>query len=127
MLREKITGPIIGAFYEVYNTLGYGFLEKVYENALVHLLRQQGLLVRQQTPISVVFRGVVVGEYYADLLVEDKVIVELKTTERFHPEHTAQLMHYLKATHLGVGLLLNFGRQAMYKRLISTNDQKPRP
>lgn len=124
MLHEDITGTIIRAFYDVYNTLGYGFLEKVYENSLAHLLRQRGLIVQQQAPISVQFYGVIVGEYFADLLVEDKVIAELKTVERLHQEHTAQLYNYLKATHLEVGLLLNFGRQADYKRVIFTNDRK---
>ncbi len=124
MLHENITGAIIGSFYNVYNALGFGFLEKVYENSLAHLLRQQGLFVHQQAPISVLFDGVIVGEYFADLLVEDKVVVELKTGERFHPEHSAQLLNYLKATHIEVGLLLNFGRQASYKRVFLTNDRK---
>ena len=124
MLHEDITGTIIRAFYDTYNTLGYGFLEKVYENSLAHLLRHRGLIVQQQAPISVQFHGVIVGEYFADLLIEDKVIAELKTVERLHQEHTAQLYNYLKATRLEVGLLLNFGRQADYKRVIFTNDRK---
>jgi GxxExxY protein len=127
VLHEEITGPIIGAFYDVYNTLGFGFLERVYENSLAYLLVQRGLRVHQQAPLSVFFHGVCVGEYFADLVVEDKVIVELKTVERLIPEHTAQLHNYLKASSLEVGLLLNFGRQATYKRLILTNERKALP
>jgi GxxExxY protein len=104
--------------------LGTGFLEKVYENALAYLLRLRGLNVVQQAPISVYFQGIVVGEYYADLLVAEKVIVELKTAERIYPEHLAQLSNYLKATEIEVGLLLNFGRQTSFKRVILTNDRK---
>ena len=124
MLHEDITGAIIGAFYDVHNTLGTGFLEKVYENALAYLLHLRGFQVIQQAPIKVHFHGVIVGEYYADLLVADKVIVELKTAERIHPEHLAQLSNYLKATSIEVGLLLNFGRQTSFKRVILTNDRK---
>lgn len=124
MLYEEISGAIIGAFYDVYNSLGFGFLERVYENALVHLIHRRGLRVQQQAPISVFFDGVVVGEYFADLLVEDKVIVELKTVERLQPAHTAQIMNYLKATNIEVGLLLNFGREATYKRVYFSNDRK---
>lgn len=124
MLHEEVTGAIIGAFYDVHNTLGVGFLEKVYENALAHLLRSRGLTVAQQKPITVYFQGVIVGEYYADLLVEDKVIVELKTAERIHPEHLTQLSNYLKASRIEVGLLLNFGRYTTFKRVILTNDRK---
>ena len=124
MLHEEITGAIIGAFYDVHNALGAGFLEKVYENALAHLLRSRELGLVQQAPIAVYFQGVVVGDYYADMLVADKVIVELKTAERIHPEHLAQLSNYLKATRIEVGLLLNFSRQASFKRVILTNDRK---
>ena len=118
---------IIGAFYDVHNTLGTGFLEKVYENALAYLLRVRGLTVVQQAPIHVYFQDVLVGEYYADLLVADKVIVELKTPERIYPEHLAQLSNYLKATHIEIGMLLNFGRQSSFKRVILTDDRKSLP
>jgi len=107
--HSDITGQIIRAFYKVYNTLGYGFLEKVYGNSLAIELRQQGLSVIQQAPIKVYYNGQLVGEYYADLLVEDRVIVELKTVETLADEHYAQLLNYLKATKIQVGLLLNFG------------------
>jgi GxxExxY protein len=107
--HSDITGQIIRAFYKVYNTLGYGFLERVYGNSLAIELRQQGLSVIQQAPIKVYYNGQLVGEYYADLLVEDRVIVELKTVEALADEHYAQLLNYLKATKIQVGLLLNFG------------------
>ncbi|MBL7062618.1 MAG: GxxExxY protein [Anaerolineae bacterium] len=126
MLREEITGAIIKAFYTVYNALGYGFLEKVYENALVHELAEQGLRVRQQMPIQVYYDGISVGEYFADLAVEDCVIVELKAAESLRPEHTAQLINYLKATDVEVGLLLNFGPKPAFARKIFTNDRKKR-
>ena len=125
MLHEEITGPVIGAFYEVHKALGFGFLEKVYENALVVALRERGLQLRQQAPITVFFHGMAVGEYYADIIVEDRVILELKTTERLSPEHSMQLIHYLRATAIEVGLLLNFGQEAHFKRVILTNDKKP--
>ncbi len=107
--HSDITQQIIGAFYKVYNTLGYGFLEKVYENALAIELKQHGLSVVQQVPIKVYYNGQSVGKYYTDLLVEDKVIVELKTVETLTDEHYAQLLNYLKATKIEVGLILNFG------------------
>lgn len=124
MLHQDVTGAIIKCFYSVYNTLGAGFLEKVYENALGHMLREEGVNVHQQAPISVHFHGANVGNYYADLLVAEKVVVELKTAARIVPEHTAQLLNYLKATDIEVGLLLNFGPEASYKRVILTNDRK---
>ena len=127
MLHEEVSGAVIKAFYNVYNSLGPGFLEKVYENSMALLLQQRGLRVQQQAPISVQFLGVVVGEYYADLLVEDCIIVELKSVERLHPEHIAQVMNYLKATKIEVGLLMNFGPSASYKRVLFTNDRKYPP
>ncbi len=124
MLHEKVTGAIIQAFYQVYNTLGYGFLEKVYENALAHELGKHGLTVRQQMPIKVHYDGQLVGEYFADLCVEGVVIVEIKAAERLRPEHEAQLLNYLKATDVEVGLLLNFGPEPAFVRKIFTNDRK---
>jgi GxxExxY protein len=124
MLHENVTKVVIGAFYAVYNDLGYGFLEKVYENALTHKLGTLGLSVRQQAPIKVYYEGKLVGEYYADLLVESCTIVELKTLDRIEPPHTAQLLNYLKATEIEVGLLLNFGPEPQIKRQILTNDRK---
>ena len=120
----EITQSIIGAYYDVYNTLGYGFLEKVYENALCVELRRQGNDVRQQEPIEVYYAGQVVGSYYADLLVNDLVIVELKATKALGKEHEAQLMNYLKATRFEVGLLFNFGPEPKFVRKILDNARK---
>ncbi len=109
----------------VYPGLGYGFLEKVYENALVIALRQTGVKVEQQAKIVIRFAGQVVGEYYADLLVEDCVIVELKAAQSIVPEHEAQLLNYLRATPYEVGLLLNFGPKPEFCRKAFDNDRKP--
>ncbi|MGQ0542474.1 MAG: GxxExxY protein [Blastocatellia bacterium] len=116
--HSDVTGQIIKAFYTVYNDLGYGFLEKVYENALVIELRSLGLSVEQQKSISVYYRGQLVGEYFADLVVTGCVIVELKSAETISRAHEAQLINYLKAIRYEVGLLLNFGKSAEYKRKI---------
>ena len=124
MLHKEITSKIISAFYAVYNTLGYGFLEKVYENALVIELEKRGLTIEQQLPIQVYYEGKVVGEYFADLLVNDKVIVELKAVKEIIDAHEAQLVNYLKATNIEVGLLLNFGTEAKFKRKIFTQKKK---
>ena len=123
--HQDLTERIIGAFYNVYNRLGYGFLERVYENAMVIELQTTGLKVEQQMPIKVRYRGQVVGEYFADLVVEDKVIIELKAVSTFLPSHEAQLLNYLKATPYEVGLLLNFGPSPTKKRRIFDNDKKP--
>jgi len=124
MLHEEITSAIIAAYYAVYNTLGYGFLEKVYENALILELQKRGLTVKQQVPIKVYYGGQVVGEYFADLLVNDLVILELKAAEQIIKAHEAQLVNYLKATDLEVGLILNFGPKAEFKRKIFSNERK---
>ena len=116
--HKELTDAIIGAFYHVYNTLGYGFLEKVYENALAHELRKRGLQVAQQVPIKVFYDGVVVGEYFADLLVNELVMLELKSVETIVPEHEAQMVNYLKSTKVEVGLLLNFGPKPEVKRKV---------
>ncbi len=114
----ELTGDIIDAFYKVYNDLGYGFLEKVYENALAYELRERGYVVQQQLPINVYYQGVTVGEYFADLLVENCVIVEIKALEKLCEEHSAQLINYLKATDIDVGLLVNFGPKPETKRKV---------
>lgn len=124
MLYEEITSEIIAAFYVVYNKLGYGFLEKVYENALIFELQKRGFTVKQQVPIQVYYEGQVVGEYFADLLVQDKVILELKVVDEIVAAHEAQLVNYLKATNLEVGLVLNFGPKPEFKRKIFTNARK---
>jgi len=116
---NDITYAINGAVFEVSNILGPGFLEKVYENALLIELKNRGLRTERQVPISVSYKDNVVGEYLADLLVEDKVIVELKTVENLDKNHEAQLLNYLKATGLHVGLLVNFKRKkADIKRMV---------
>ncbi len=107
---NALSEKIIGRAFQVSNTLGCGFLEKVYENALVHELRKNGLQVKQQEPIKVYYDGVVVGEYFADLLVADTVIVELKATKEISDAFAAQCLNYLKATGLPLCLLLNFGK-----------------
>lgn len=118
-LHGEITYQIIGAAFEVWRVLGYGFLEKVYENALVEELRQRGLRVEQQFPVDVYYKDVLVGQYIADLFVEGKVIIELKAEKTYNPQHEAQLLNYLKATGIKVGLLLNFGeKKCDYKRLV---------
>lgn len=122
--HKDLTEKIIQAFYTVYNTLGYGFLEKVYENALAIELPGLGLNVIQQAPIVVYYKELAVGNYDADLLVENLVIVELKATRTLAPEHEAQLLNYLKATPYEVGLLLNFGPQPQIKRKTYDNERK---
>jgi len=118
---SEITEKIINAFYKGYNTLGYGFLEKVYENALFIDLVTMGLLVEKQKQIKVYYEGKEVGEYFADLAVERCVIVELKTAETLCKEHELQLINYLKATEMEVGLLLNFGKKPEFKRKVFSN------
>ena len=106
----ELSGRIIGCAFRVLNTLGAGFLEKVYENALAHEMRAAGLTVAQQKGITVYYNSIVVGEYVADLVVEDAVVVELKASKALDPAHTAQCINYLKATGLHLCLLLNFAR-----------------
>lgn len=124
LLHEKTTEAIIGTFYNVYNELGYGFLESVYEKSLVIALTEAGLKVEQQKAIPVLFRNQVVGEYFADLVVNDTVILELKSCRALDRSHEAQLLHYLKATDVEVGLLLNFGERPQFKRLFFDNPRK---
>ena len=119
LLYKEITEQIIGAAMEVHNTLGSGFLEKVYENALAFELRGHGLKAEQQKSITVRYKKELVGDYIADLLVEDVVIVELKTVDQLSDAHRAQMLNYLKATGVRVGLLINFhGRHLTWLRLI---------
>jgi GxxExxY protein len=116
---NAITERIIGCAYTVSNTLGAGFLEKVYENALAHEMRKQGLQVTQQHPAPVVYDDVVVGDFVADILVEEAVLVELKAVKALDNVHMAQCLNYLKATGLGMCLLLNFGDpKLMIKRIV---------
>ena len=124
VLYEEITDKVIKAFYEVYNKLGYGFLEKVYENALMIELKKQGLQALQQEAINVYYDKENVGEYFADVVVNGVIIIELKSVETIREEHLKQLQNYLKATKIEVGLLLNFGKKPEFKRIIFTNDRK---
>ena len=124
MLHEDLTSQIIASFYGVYNALGYGFLEKVYENALMIELRKCGLAAQQQIPIQVYYDGQPVGEYFADILVNEMVILELKAASEIALAHEAQLVNYLKATNIEVGFVLNFGPKAEFKRKISSNMRK---
>jgi len=120
-LHQNLTKKIIGAFYTVYNELGYGFLEKVYENALGIELKEIGLKASPQVPVDVKYKKELVGEYFADIIVEDKVIVEVKAVEKLNKKHTLQLINYLKATDIEVGLLINFGEEPQVVRKIFSN------
>ena len=122
MLYEDLTEKIIQCYYCVYNTLGYGFLEKVYENAMIIKLQNEGLQCIQQPAIDVFFEGHVVGSYNADILVENKVMIETKAGNSEHIEaHEYQLVNYLKATEVEVGLLLFFGKSPCVKRKMFSN------
>ncbi len=123
-LHQDLTEKIIKAYYNVYNELGYGFLEKVYENALMIELKSLELSCEKQKPISVSFKGYNIGEYFADIIVENKVIIELKAAEGLVEEHEAQLLNYLRATEIEVGLLFNFGKKPQFKRKIFENIYK---
>jgi GxxExxY protein len=120
MIYAEISEQIIKSFYHVYNTLGYGFLERVYENALRSSLRKAGLDILQQQPITVYVEDEVVGEYFADLVMENKIIIEVKAGEAIAKEHESQILNYLKATGYQVGLILNFGPQATFVRKANT-------
>ena len=122
--HSEITDLIIKAYYNVFNKLGYGFLEKVYENAMMIELKKLGLNPVQQAPIKVVYDNIEIGKYFADILVNDLVIIELKAAEGLVEEHELQLINYLKATELEVGLLLNFGKTPQFKRKIFDNEFK---
>ena len=124
LLHKTITDAVLKIYFDVYNQLGSGFLEKVYQNAMYFELKNKGFKVEAQKQIKVYFREQLIGEYYADLIVEDKVIVELKATELLMNVHVAQTLNYLKATEIEVGLLLNFGEEPEFKRMIYTNDRK---
>ena len=125
MKHELVTQSVIGCAFEVINELGAGFLESVYEKALLLALRQKGLSALSQHPVKVMFRGECVGDFYADIFVEEKVIVELKAVKAIAPEHQAQIINYLNATGIEVGLLINFGNPRLeYKRFTRSKDYK---
>lgn len=122
--HSTLTEKVIKAFFKVYNELFYGFLEKVYESALTHEIRKINLKVSTQHPLEVFYDNQKMGHYFADLLVEDVLIIELKAASNLAPENEAQLVNYLKASNLEVGLLLNFGKTPQFKRKVFTNDRK---
>jgi GxxExxY protein len=123
-LYSDITEKVLRAFFNVYNQLGFGFLEKVYENALGYEMQLLGLKVEKQKRIQVHYREIIAGDYFADIIVNDKVIIELKAAEALIEEHEAQLVNYLRATDIEVGLLLNFGKKPQHKRKIFENRLK---
>jgi GxxExxY protein len=122
--HAEVTERIIGIFYDVYNELGYGFLECVYEESLVIALREAGLTTNHQIALPVWFRGHKVGELRADLLVENSVLLELKCARSLEPAHEAKLLYYLKSTEVEVGMLLNFGVRPQFRRLLFDNERK---
>jgi GxxExxY protein len=124
MLHDDKTQKIIEAFYKVYNYLGYGFLEKVYQNALLIELRKMGFYCEKETPVIVFYEGIPVGNYRADIIVDQVIIIENKAAECLISDHENQLVNYLKATEIEVGLLLNFGKKPEFRRKIYTNDRK---
>lgn len=124
MLHGQLTNLIIGCYYKVYNELGYGFLEKVYEKAMLVEMRKQGLDCKVQEPIKVFYKGVRVGEYFADIIVSNLVIIEIKACEHIADAHETQLLNYLRATEMEIGVLLNFGKAPQFKRKIYSNPRK---
>lgn len=125
--HAELTDKILKIFYQVYNELGFGFLESVYENATAIALIEAGMRVRQQVPIPVYFRGHQVGDFRCDLLVEDEIFLEIKAVKAIAPEHVAQVLNYLRATEIEVALILNFGERPDFKRLIFDNARKRLP
>jgi len=124
MLHKELTGEILKTFYDVYNELGYGFLERVYQNALFIELQSRGFSVEAHKRISVYYKDIVVGEYIADIIVNDKVILELKACECLTEQFEYQLLNYLKSTRCEVGLVLNFGKEPEFIRKVFTNSKK---
>ena len=124
LIPQELIDIILTQFYRIYNDLGYGFLERVYQNALYFALVEQGLKCEVEKPIKVFHDGHVVGDYRADLLVENCVILELKACEELNTAHEAQLINYLKATEIEVGYLLNFGKKAKFSRKVYSNKRK---
>ena len=124
LIHKDLTERIIGVYFEVYNELGHGFLESVYEEALVMALAAAGLAVRRQVELPVWFRGSKIGDFRADLLVDEKVILEVKAVRALEPAHEAQLLNYLRCTEVEVGLLLNFGSKPQFRRFVFENERK---
>ncbi|MFQ5445518.1 MAG: GxxExxY protein [Saprospiraceae bacterium] len=126
LLHKELTDQILNAFYEVYNELGYGFLEKVYQNAMYFELKERGFDVVPQKRLAVEYKGREVGEYFSDLIVNGLVILELKACASICEEHELQLLNYLKATSIEIGLVLNFGKEPEFSRKIFSNARKNR-
>jgi GxxExxY protein len=122
--HHELTEKVIGVFFDVYNELGHGFLESVYEEALAVALGEAGLEVQRQVPVPVWFRRRQIGDFKADLLVDNKVLLELKAARTIDLAHEKQLLHYLRATDIEVGLLLNFGTKPQFRRLVCENERK---
>lgn len=122
--NEQLTSKIIGVYYDVYNELGHGFLESVYEKAMSLALTHAGLSVENQAAVPVLFRGQPVGDFRADIVVNKEVFVELKCVRALLPEHYAQVIHYLRATPLEIGLLFNFGTKPCFRRFLFDNPSK---
>ena len=119
LIHKELVYEVVGCAMKVHRELGYGFLEKVYENSMMVLLNKKSIKAKQQFPVPVHFENVVVGEYFADFMIEDKILVELKTVEKITNVHFAQVLNYLKATGIKLGLLINFGpRKLEYERII---------
>ncbi len=127
MLYEDLTGKILEACFEVSKELGSGFVESVYEKALLVALKQKGLNAVSQVPLKVIFRGAIVGEFYADVLVESKILIELKAVGGFANEHFAQIINYLKATEIEVGLIINFGNSKLEYRRFNNRFIREKP
>ncbi|MCK4649606.1 GxxExxY protein [Candidatus Pacearchaeota archaeon] len=124
MKHEELTAEVIQIFYKVYNSLGYGFLERVYENALKIEFRKAGLNFKNQVPIKVYYKGEIVGDYFADFIIDGKVVVEIKATLGLGVSDESQLLNYLRCTGKEVGLLLNFGKKAEVRRRVFNNVNK---
>ena len=124
LVPKELVDTILKHFYRIYNELGYGFLERVYQNALYFALLDEGLKCETEKPIQVYFDGRVVGDYRADILVENCIILELKATEEFNTSFDSQLINYLKATDIEVGYVLNFGKRPKYSRKVFSNSRK---
>ena len=122
--HAELTDKIIGVYYDVYNELGYSFLESVYEESMAMALREAGLEAEPQVAVPVLFRGHQVGDFRADLLIEHKILLELKAARTLDRSHEAQLLHYLRATEIEIGLLLNFGDKPQFRRLFFDNERK---
>ncbi len=122
--HQELTKQIIGIYYHVYNELGYGFLEKVYHNAFAIELTSRGYKIEKHKKVNVFYKNEIVGEYIPDIVVDDKLIIELKSVEYLVEAHECQLINYLRATDCEVGLVLNFGKDPQFIRKIFTNDLK---